>query len=133
MNTVHLNPKFLSYADKRRYWTNVITGWYVSGLRMKPFCHRHAICQAVMRRWVWKLHLARPVISKTLLGSSEQGDKDLSLHFMPVTLESISSKMPASTSGICLCFPSGKRVVLEPYFDEGALVRLLGVLGDASC
>lgn len=141
MATKKINPNFLGQRDKQRYWTNTVSAWYLSGLKLTAFCDKHQIDRASFRRWVRTLTLPRPVTLKpaeqlSAVPAHSQSEGNSGHHsrpFLPVTIASINESFETSPSGMTLRLPSGTHILLEPHFDESALTRLLAVLGEQAC
>ena len=74
----HKTTNIQEYQKKRHYWLNVITAWYLSGLKARVFCTKHNLDHKAFRRWLYKIKLVRPVVIKE---DSEFGAKK------PPTLE----------------------------------------------
>ena len=120
---------FLSSYDKRTYWANVITSWYVSGKSLRSFCKVHKIDITRMRRWHYKLNLPRPVKIVDVASDCSVKSKR---KFMPINVDELKSHSAKSPSGIVLAVGS-KRVLLERDFDEHVLTSLLARLEQESC
>lgn len=124
------------YQKKRHYWLNIITAWYLSGLKAKIFCAKHNLDQIAFRRWLYKIKLLRPVIIKDEY--KEKAKKPPPeyvepIKFIPVKMSDIHQKLKIPGSEIDLLLPNGTRLRFGKNFDEEILLRLLVTLREDVC
>ena len=125
------------YQKKRHYWLNVITAWYLSGLKARVFCTKHNLDQKVFRRWLYKIKLVRPVVIKE---ASELGAKKPPtleyvepIKFIPIQMSDIHQRLKIAGSEIDMLLSNGTRLRFGKNFDEEILLRLLATLKESAC
>jgi hypothetical protein len=111
--------------EKRDYWANKVTAWYLSGQRLKPFCEQHGINKNDIRKWLYKLNLPRPV----RLQEETEGISNIQeLKFIPVKLSDIEL-LTKESDAIDILLSNNYRIRIRRGFDGDTLTRLLMVMG----
>ena len=119
---------------KRKKWVNIITAWYLSGKKIKPFCQTQGIELKTFRKWLYKLNLPRPILyQQQELPKLNKYRQVEEFRFVPVTLAKIQNKADKTTSGIELILSNGYRIQIKKGFIETELIRTLRILRESLC
>jgi hypothetical protein len=118
------SKSYMSYKQKKHYWANIITCWFLSGLTPRPFCEKYNLKVSDFRKWRFKLSLPQPL---------KQSKDDNVIDFIPITIDGIKSEIDNESDGIVLILSNGSQLGIKDGFNESTLIRLLSVLGGSIC
>ena len=121
--------------DKKRYWANRVTCWYLSGQSLRVFCQTHELDKKRMRYWFYRLNLPRPV---RYLKEPEKKDPAIkkrmeAVRFLPVTVTGLEEALIQHPSGVDLVLESGFKIRIHPGFNSEVLIRLMTTLKETLC
>lgn len=131
---ISVKTKEEEYRKKKRYWSNVITAWYFSGMSSGTFCKKHDLKMQDFRRWVLRLRLPRPVrIKEEIPEKKERLERIEPIRFIPVEIDDIRKDMKNCENGIEIILSNGVRFWLGRNFDEEVLIRAITLVGGDRC
>ena len=101
---------------KEQFWRRALARWEQSGLSVASFCSKADLAPCTF--YWWRNELAR----RDQSGAS----------FLPVKLIAEPSKSNAS-SGLEILLVGGRRLLIQPGFDQDTLRQVLRVLEEPTC
>lgn len=118
-------------AAKQRYWEGCVARWRKSGLSVREFCRREALCEPSF--YAWRRELARRETSEPHARRASRAARRAPQPAAFVPVEVVAPKFAAPPAGIEILLPRGRRVRVRPGFDRVTLQTVLDILERRPC